>query len=143
MVGLLSIFSLFFVETKQLDCLTEAIYYEAGNQNIIGKASVGLVIKNRVNRKRWPSKFCDVIRQPNQFSYYWDGKPEPMPRKKNRIEERALTESKVIAWLILTDSLPDFTGGAVYYHSTKIEPLRWTTELLVSGEFGDHVMYMD
>ena len=140
---LLTIFSLFFVDQAELDCLTEAIYYEAGNQSIIGKASVALVIDNRVDRKRWPNSHCEVIRQPHQFSYYWDGKPENLPRKNNRIEEEALLESKLVAMILLLVGFPDFTQGAVYYHSTKIQPPNWTSSMSVAGNFGDHIMYVD
>ena len=48
---------------KEEKCLTDAIYYEAGNQSEIGKEAVALVIMNRVGAKGRPKSICGVVQQ--------------------------------------------------------------------------------
>ncbi len=106
------------------DCVTMAVYYEAGNQTFIGKIGVANVIRNRKEHHRFPDTYCEVVKQKSQFEFYWDGLPEPMPKKANAFEEWALFESRVIAWMV--DLLPDFTGGSLHYHNDTIErPESW------------------
>lgn len=136
---LLSLLSFSMVDYR---CLSEAIYYEAGNQSIEGMVSVSNVISNRVKDRRWSDSFCEVIYQPNQFSYYWDGKPEHMPKRDNTLEHIAMWKSRAVAtWELLTDI--DITNGSLYYHNTKIEPPIWTTRVTQNSQVGDHILYTD
>lgn len=123
----------------QLDCMTEAIYYEAGNQSFKGKVAVGNVIVNRVDHEYWPSTACKVIKEPAQFSYYWDGKPDTLPKKDNRLENWALFESMIAGVFVLT-AAPDITDNSVFYHSTKVSP-SWSKRLDLKVQVGDHIMY--
>ncbi len=127
--------------SSEYNCLREAIYYEAGNQSAIGKLAVGQVIKNRVGDSRWPDSFCQVIKEKDQFSYYWDGKPEPIPKLDNRLERQAAFVSSWVT-LVVFLPLPDITKGSLYYHSTKIKSPHWTAKL-VSFQVGDHILYTD
>ena len=123
-------------------CLSEAIYYEAGNQSISGMVSVANVISNRVKDDRWSDDYCGVIYQPAQFSYYWDGKPEKMPKYDNTLEHVAVFKARAVAtWELLTDI--DITDGSLYYHNTKIEPPHWTTKVTQISQVGDHILYTD
>ena len=47
--------------TDQSTCMAEAIYFEAGNQPLVGKMAVGSVIMNRVRSTRYPNTICDVV----------------------------------------------------------------------------------
>lgn len=108
----------------ETECVTMAVYYEAGNQTVLGKIGVANVIRNRKEHRRFPNTYCGVVQQPSQFSFYWDGQPEPMPRNASKMEKWALFESQVVAWVI--DWLPDFTGGSLHYHSDTIDkPKHW------------------
>ena len=73
---------------KNVDCLAEAIYFEARSENFMAQLAVGNVIYNRVKSSKFPNTFCGVVHQANktksgriiknkcQFSYYCDGKEE-------------------------------------------------------------------
>lgn len=51
-------------------CIVTALWYEAGNQPFAGKLAVAIVLKNRVESKSWyPTTYCGVIKQKNQFSF--------------------------------------------------------------------------
>lgn len=138
---LISLLALLLVDYQEFECMTEAVYYEAGNQPVIGKASVANVILNRVADNRWPDNVCDVVRQRGQFSYYWDGKPEPIPKKDNSLERYAVLKAKTISLIYLALPIADNTKGALYYHNDKIE-LPWDRVKMVA-KVGNHIFYID
>jgi spore germination cell wall hydrolase CwlJ-like protein len=142
MGALLLILSLLFPTIESdFECLTEAVYYEAGNQSLSGMLDVAQVIENRVNHKSWSDSYCKVIRQKSQFSYYWDGKPEPIPKWDNPDEHRAVNKSKLISLVVLSLPITDQTNGALYYHSGKI-PKGWKKDRIkLTKTSGDHKMY--
>lgn len=127
------------VLAEETHCVTKAVYFEAGNQSILGKVAVANVIRNRKISKRWPNTYCKVVKQRHQFTFYWDGKPEKMPVKDNPFEHWALFESRLIAWLV--DFLPDVTHGSLFYHSDKIDkPVYWTP-MVHYVTIGNHTFY--
>ena len=76
-------------EPRELQCLSEAIYFEARGEPLIGQLAVGNVIMNRVSSPRFPNTICKVVHQGRkingqmvrnkcQFSYYCDGKTESL-----------------------------------------------------------------
>lgn len=125
---------------KELDCLTMAVYYEAGNQTLTGKMAVANVIENRLDQRRYPDTYCEVVKQRNQFSFYWDGLPEPMPKNSSKMEKQALLESRIVATIAYIGLLRDNTHGSDHYHSHKVDPV-WTTKMTATTRIGDHTFY--
>ena len=76
------------VAPEQVDCLSEALYFEGRSESEEGQRAIAEVILNRVLSRAFPSTICTVVRQTKfypsgridlhscQFSYYCDGKPE-------------------------------------------------------------------
>lgn len=51
-------------------CLSSAIYWEAGNQGITGMKAVADVIKNRLESNQFKEEtYCDIIHAKGQFSF--------------------------------------------------------------------------
>lgn len=121
-----------------LICLTAAIYFEAGNQSARGKYAVGQVVMNRVKSHRYPGTVCAVVKQRNQFSFYWDGKPEKVPQRA--ADKVQWDISWVVAFSLLHASVPDRTHGALFYHSTKVNPA-WAKSMRVTVRIGQHIFY--
>ncbi|MGB3931414.1 MAG: cell wall hydrolase, partial [Sphingobium sp.] len=48
---------------RALNCLTSAIYYEAGNEPEDGQRAVAQVVLNRVRSPLWPNTVCGVVYQ--------------------------------------------------------------------------------
>src|ERR1700742_3086468 len=48
---------------RSLQCLTEAIYYEARNQSDDGQRAVAQVVLNRVRHPAYPNSVCGVVYQ--------------------------------------------------------------------------------
>ena len=127
-------------------CLAETIYFEARNQELLGQIAVGLVALNRVKSSRFPDTLCDVTRQAKrdssgriikykcQFSYYCDG------LKEHVAEEEAWSTAQIVAHVVMEQSHKDFTDGALYYHTTKVNPY-WSSAYQPTLELGDHIFY--
>jgi len=50
-------------DKRQIQCLAENAYFEAGNQSTKGKIAVTNVVMNRVEDKRFPKTPCEVAEQ--------------------------------------------------------------------------------
>lgn len=129
---------------KEEKCLTEAIYYEAGNQSEIGKEAVALVVMNRVGQKHRPKTICGVIAQAHviedrkicQFSFWCENKYKP--------NKAAWAESQRIAHRVLTnywkrDILSQYQS-AVYYHADYVRP-KWRKSKVFLGKIDKHLFY--
>lgn len=58
------------VPTQEIDCMAEAVYFEARGEPEEGQKAVMEVILNRVdNIEKYPNTICGVIKQRYQFSY--------------------------------------------------------------------------
>ena len=127
------------VADTPVQCMAEAIEHEAGNQPLLGKLAVGVVIKNRQKDPRWPDTICEVVRQGHfltgrlsrdvcQFSFYCDG----------RLEE-AGEESMILARLILDSDLEiEGLTSATHYHADYVYP-RWRSQVVCKTQIGAHI----
>ena len=50
-------------EFTERECLAEALFFEAGNQPLLGILGVAEVIFNRVKSERYPNTVCGVVHQ--------------------------------------------------------------------------------
>lgn len=60
-------------QDQEIELLAKCIEAEAGNQSVYGKRLVCDVILNRVDDEDFPDSIEAVIKQPYQFSTYWNG----------------------------------------------------------------------
>ena len=88
---------------RALDCLTSAIYYEAGQESTDGQRAVAQVVLNRVRHPAFPASVCGVVYEGStratgcQFTFTCDGSlarapmprcVEPRPRRRRRGAQR-------------------------------------------------------
>ena len=124
---------------KQIDCLADNIYYEAGYEPEDGKVAVAFVTLNRVNDPRYPKDICGVVKQKVnstcQFSWYCEGKRAI----KNYFAYR---EAQEVALLVYAnyEKMKDTTKGALYYHADYVNP-RW--KLDKTTKIGRHIFYKE
>lgn len=126
---------------RALQCLTNAIYYEAANEPEEGQRAVAQVILNRLASGRWPSSVCGVIYQGGeradrgcQFTFSCDGSMSRMPAailwsRARRVAERALA-GEVFA--------P--AGLATFYHTLAVRP-PWAERVRPVAVIGAHIFY--
>jgi len=124
---------------KQVDCLADNIYHEAGYEPEDGKVAVALVTLNRLQDPRFPKDICAVVKQKTrstcQFSWFCENKVT------NRAKE-VYTQARDIAVHVYVnyEKLPDITGGALYYHADYVNP-RWKLEKTTT--IGRHIFYKE
>lgn len=114
------------VREKQLQCLAQNIYHEAGSEPFEGKAAVAQVTLNRVDSGKFPGDVCRVVYQKNvvydrvlcQFSWYCEGKGGVKP-KNNVAYEQSMEAAKKV--LLEGFRLPSLTN-AMYYHADYVNP---------------------
>tara|TARA_B100001057_G_scaffold351871_1_gene353366 strand:- start:320 stop:1327 length:1008 start_codon:yes stop_codon:yes gene_type:complete len=122
-----------------LDCLTEAIYYEAANESVAGKRGVAQVILNRVTHPAYPSSVCGVIYQGFadpvcQFSYTCDGSLARRPMAS------LWRQSREVAAAALGGYVERSVGSATHYHADYVVPY-WAYRLEKVRVEGRHIFY--
>lgn len=124
---------------KQVDCLADNIYHEAGYEPDEGKTAVAMVTLNRVNDPRYPKDICSVVKQKVnstcQFSWFCEG--------KRAIRNMFVyNEARDIAVYVYAnyENMKDVTKGALYYHADYVNP-RW--KLDKTTKIGRHIFYKE
>ena len=130
--------------TRQLECLTRNIYYEAGGEPFEGKVAVAQVTINRVEDGRFANSICGVVYQKNviyervvcQFSWFCDGSSKVRP-----IYSAVWRESEEVAKKVLLENfrLPSMKT-ALYFHNDQVSP-KWGKPLI--SKIGRHYFYGD
>ncbi len=125
---------------KSLNCLAEAIYYEARNEPEAGQLAVAQVVLNRVRHRAYPSSICAVVfegasrRTGCQFTFTCDGAMAAPPHGRSWRQARL---SAIHAMLGMSDVT---IGRATHYHTVSVDP-RWSANLLRTANIGRHVFY--
>lgn len=124
---------------KQVDCLAENIYHEAGHEAEDGKVAVALVTLNRTQDPRFPKDICGVVKQKTtgtcQFSWFC------MPVNLNRNSDVYIKALDVALHVYANyENLEDITKGALYYHADYVNP-RW--KLQRTTVIGRHIFYKE
>lgn len=117
-----------------LDCLTEAVYYEARGEGPAGQAAVAQVVLNRVRHPSFPKSVCAVVYQGCQFSFACDGST-----RRGR-ESGAWSRARRVASDALAGAVAANVGNATHFHTVHVSP-RWGPSLLRVGQVGLHVFY--
>ena len=129
-------------QTRQLECLTRNIYWEAASEPFEGKVAVAQVTLNRMQSGKFPDSVCGVVYQKNvfyekvvcQFSWYCEGNHKMKP-----IHKPLWRESEEVAKKVLLEGfrLPGLKH-ALYYHADYVNP-GW--QLPKIDQIGRHIFY--
>ena len=139
-------------EHKERFCMAEALFFETGNQPMIGILGAAEVILNRVKSERWPNTVCGVVHQGPinkwwkkrgkivpvkwkcQFTYYCDGKSDDiqvvyykgnMQGKSIGPNMEAWKQSVQVSLLAMYGVTIDPTSGATHYYNHNISQPSW------------------
>lgn len=128
--------------TKELECLTRNIYWEAASEPFEGKVGVAQVTLNRVQSGKFADSVCGVVYQKNvfyekvvcQFSWYCEGN-----HKTRAVHAPLWRESEEVAKKVLLEGfrLPSLKD-AYYYHADYVSP-GW--KLPKIEKIGRHIFY--
>jgi spore germination cell wall hydrolase CwlJ-like protein len=126
-------------QARQLDCLTQAVYYEARGEVPAGQAAVAQVVLNRVRHPAFPKSVCAVVYQGAedghgcQFSFACDGSTEE-PREPSAWRRAQKIASRAMSGYVMAQ-----VGNATHFHVIGITA-SWDGMLKVA-EVGAHVFY--
>jgi spore germination cell wall hydrolase CwlJ-like protein len=122
-----------------LECLTDAVYYEARSEDSRGQFAVAQVVLNRVKHPAFPKSVCGVVFQGAghsgcQFSFTCDGS------MRHGREEAAWDRARHVAARALAGVVVANIGQATHYHTTAVSPF-WAPSMLRVAQVGVHVFY--
>jgi spore germination cell wall hydrolase CwlJ-like protein len=120
---------------REMECLANAVYFEARSEPIEGQLAVAEVVLNRASSGRYPTDLCAVITQKAQFSFIQRGR---FPRADRSSEAwRKAVAIASIARQKLAGSLP---SSVLWYHATYVSP-SWGKRLTRQTQIGLHIFY--
>ena len=125
---------------RSLDCLAQAVYYEAASESEDGQRAVAQVVLNRVRHPAYPNSVCGVVYQGShlrtgcQFTFTCDGSLARRP------SIYAWARARRIAAEALLGEVYGPVGNATHYHTTAILPY-WASSLVRAAVVGAHVFY--
>ena len=126
---------------KDLNCLAQAVYFEARGESYRGQVAVAQVVMNRLAHPLYPKTICNVVfqdaghRDACQFSFACDGIPEVIN------EPAAWKQAQEIAAKVASGELylPE-VANATHYHATYVYP-DWAPQLKRVTKIGMHIFY--
>jgi spore germination cell wall hydrolase CwlJ-like protein len=125
-------------DKKQIKCLADNAYFEAGNQTTRGKIAVTNVVMNRTGDDSFPSTPCGVVKQKKQgrCQFSW------VCEHKKVFDADVYTESKRVAEQVYLQNIGDVTAGATFYHASYVHPF-WADVFDRTTKIGDHIFYRE
>lgn len=125
---------------RSIDCLADAIYYEAGNEPVEGQRAVAQVVLNRVRHPAYPNSVCGVVYQGAalrtgcQFSFVCDGSLARARAPVGYAGARAVAETALAGYVYAP------VGWATHYHADYVVPY-WAAGLTKVATIGAHIFY--
>lgn len=125
---------------KALNCLTQAVYYEAGFEPGEGQMAVAQTVINRMRHPGYPKSICGVIYEGAaratgcQFSFACDGSLARVPPAALWANARAVAKRALSGFVFKP------VGVATHYHADYVAPY-WAPTLVKLKQFGQHIFY--
>jgi hypothetical protein len=125
---------------QALNCLTQAVYYEAAYEPAEGQAAVAQVVLNRLRHPLYPKTVCGVVYQGSelptgcQFTFTCDGSLGRPP------VEWAWKQARYVAERALNGYVEKAVGYATHYHADYVVPY-WMPSLYKVAKIGTHIFY--
>jgi len=128
-------------QLRSLDCLAQAIYYEAASESEDGQRAVAQVVLNRVRHPAWPNTVCGVVYQGPmragggcQFTFTCDGS------LLRRAGGPSWARARILAAEALSGRVFEPVGLSTHYHTTAVSP-SWGPRLSRTVLIGAHQFY--
>jgi len=126
---------------RALECLAQAVYYEAASEGADGQRAVAQVVLNRLRHPGYPASVCGVVYQGServmlgcQFTFTCDGS---LLRRPNLAMFAA---ARKIAIEALAGRVFAPVGHATNYHADYVLPY-WAASLDKQVQIGRHIFY--
>ena len=128
------------IPASDVECLAQAIYYEARNETEQGQAAVAEVVMNRSRALGYPPRVCDVVYQRNsrtcQFTFTCDGAIGRSP-----VNALAWARAEAIAREVYEGRRQSvLPPSSLNYHASYVRP-SWASRLQRVSQIGTHIFY--
>ena len=122
-----------------MQCLADAVYYEAASEPDAGQRAVAQVILNRVRHPAFPATVCGVIYQGSerggcQFSYACDGAMARVPSRGGWARAANVAAAALAGYVYAP------VGLATHYHTYAVTPV-WNRTLVMTDAVGAHLFH--
>jgi len=127
-------------EARAVDCMTAAVYYEAGFESLEGARAVAQVVINRLRNPLFPKTVCGVVFEGSdraagcQFTFTCDGALARTPQPE------AWARAREVAAAALHGYVMPAVGNATHYHASYVAPY-WSPSLVKVAVIGQHIFY--
>ena len=125
---------------RALECLTSAVYYEAGQESTAGQRGVAQVVLNRVRHPAFPATVCGVVYEGStrptgcQFTFTCDGSLMRGQMAESWRRARSVAEAALAGFVYKP------VGTATHYHANYVVPY-WAPTLTKNAIIGAHIFY--
>jgi hypothetical protein len=125
--------------SRDLDCLTAAVYFEARGESAAGQAAVAQVVLNRARHPAFPHTVCGVVYQGAgthscQFSFACNG------AMRLKHETAAWARARDVASRALSGYVMAAVGGATHFHVARLGGI-WGGSMVKIAQVGQHIFY--
>jgi spore germination cell wall hydrolase CwlJ-like protein len=124
LVGALRLADPVSLHLRDVECIADAVYWEARGEPLAAQIGVASTILNR-------GRPCEVIHEPHQFSFR---------AKKRRVRSEIRAWSQACEVAILTASGAVARYDSTHFHDTSASP-RWTQGMTFLGQAGAMKFY--
>jgi hypothetical protein len=125
---------------RAVQCLAQAVYYEAAREPVQGQQAVAQVVLNRLRHPAFPKSVCGVVFQGSardtgcQFTFTCDGALRWRP------EAALWRNAEAVARRALAGYVDKDVGSATHYHAAYVAPY-WAPALAKMTQVGQHIFY--
>lgn len=125
---------------RAVQCLSQAVYYEAAREPEVGQEAVAQVVLNRMRHPAYPKSVCGVVYQGSarvtgcQFTFTCDGALRYAP------QAGLWSRAKAVAERALSGYVDKTVGSATHYHAQYVSPY-WAPTLVKMTQVGQHIFY--
>ncbi len=125
---------------RAIECLAQAVYYEAAMESAEGQRAVAQVVLNRVRHPAYPASICGVVYQGSeratgcQFTFTCDGSLARIPAAW-RWKQAQETAIEALSGRVFAP-----VGHATHYHANYVLPY-WADSLDKAAQIGRHIFY--
>lgn len=127
-------------QSKDLDCLTEVVYFEALDQSKEGMKAVLTVVLNRKQARGFPSSICGVVQQASQFSYRRgvDNGVVIKPQPVNHADKLALLKIQSLARSVVHGTFKSNLPKNVLWYAKHSVKKPWMEGMTIVARIDSH-----
>jgi N-acetylmuramoyl-L-alanine amidase len=119
---------------EQANCLATAVYFEARSESLEGQLAVARVVMNRAASGQYPSTWCNVVKQPWQFSFVQHGQFPAIT------DADSWKTAQGVARVAMANIVPSLPSDVLWYHANYVHP-SWGSRLTQYERIGAHIFF--